>query len=148
MMTSIENKPFRIFIDTNVIIDALTERDYNYLPSRQIWRNILYGNLKGYICSKQITDLYYIFKKYFKSEDEIRSNITNIVESFEILPLLQGDILACLKTKTPDFEDAVLCEVAKVNMIRIIVTNNPQHFEGWPLTILTPKQTLDLFSLN
>ena len=57
MMTSIENKPFRIFIDTNVIIDALTERDYNYLPSRQIWRNILYGNLKGYICSKQIKDI-------------------------------------------------------------------------------------------
>ena len=62
-MTSIESNRPRVFLDTNVIIDALALRDYDYLPSRQIWRHVLYKEIDGFICSKQITDLYYIFKK-------------------------------------------------------------------------------------
>jgi len=147
-MTSIENKQIRVFLDTNVIIDALTMRDNNYQPSRQIWRHILYGDIKGYMCSKQITDIYYIFKKYYKNEIEIRQNINNIVESFEILPLLRGDILACLKTDLPDFEDAVIYEVAKVNMIPFLVTNNIQHFKNCEGFVVTPQQFLDLVNLK
>lgn len=147
-MISTENKRIKAFIDTNVIIDALTERDYSYLASRQVWRCVLNGTVKGYICSKQITDIYYIFRKYYKSEEEIRSNISNIVESFEMLPLLSGDVLACLKTKMPDFEDALIYEIAKVNMIPYIITNNVKHFKECDCLVLTPQQFLDLYSLQ
>lgn len=147
-MISTENKRIRAFIDTNVIIDALTERDYSYLASRQVWRYVLKGDVQGYICSKQITDIYYIFKKYYKSEEEIRSNIINIVESFEMLPLLPGDIQACLKTKMQDLEDAVIYKIAKTNMIPCIITNNVKHFKECDCLILTPQQFLDLYSLQ
>ena len=146
-MTSIENKP-RVFVDTNVIVDALSMRDVDYLPSRHLWRHIIAGEIKGYICSKQITDLYYIFRKYFKNEETIRQNITNIIDSFETLPLFKGDLVYCLKTEMIDYEDALLCEVAKVNMVPIIVTNNIKHFQNCPIMALTPQQCLDLFSIN
>ena len=70
------------------------------------------------------------------------------MRSFEVLPFLKGDALACLKTDMPDFEDAVLCEVAKVNMIPIIVTNNIEHFRDCKAMALTPKQFLGMFSLE
>lgn len=146
--TSIENRVVKAFIDTNVVIDALTMRDTDYLPSRQIWRHIIEGNIKGYICAKQITDIYYIFRKYYQDKETIRQNIINIVDSFEALPLLKGDVLACLNTKMSDFEDAILYEVAKVNMIPIIVTNNINHFKGCQTMVLTPQQFLDLYSLK
>ena len=60
-MTSIENKQIKVFLDTNVIVDALTLRDYDYRPSQKIIRHIVAKNIRGYICSKQITDIYYIF---------------------------------------------------------------------------------------
>ena len=145
---SIENSQIKVFLDTNVIIDALTMRDKDYLPSRQIWRHIIHNNIKGYICSKQITDLYYIFRKYVKNESTIRQYLENIINSFEVLPFLKGDIIACLKTEMPDFEDAVLCEVAKVNMIPVIVTNNLNHFEKSKIMSLTPQQFLEMFSLQ
>ena len=148
MTASIENKPIRVFIDTNVIIDALTLRDNNYQPSRQLWRHVLCGNIKGYISSKQITDIYYIFKKYYRTEQEIRANLSAIVDSFEILPFLKGDVLACLKTEMNDFEDAIICEIAKTNMIPIVVTNNLKHFTNAGLMVLDPEQTLNMFSLN
>ena len=147
-MTSIENKQLRVFLDTNVIIDALTLRDYDYGPSQRVIRQIVSKNVRGYICSKQITDIYFIFRKYFKSENEIRDAVNTIVEFSEVLPLLKGDILACLKTDMPDFEDAILYEVAKVNMIPMIITNNINHFKNCEKMVLTPQQFLELFSLE
>ncbi|MBO7574158.1 MAG: PIN domain-containing protein [Bacilli bacterium] len=146
--TLTENNPIRVFLDTNVIVDALTLRDTSYRPSQRIVRNIVAKNIRGYICSKQITDIYYIFRKYFKDEYEIRDKIITISELMEILPLFKGDILACLKTEMPDFEDAIIYEVAKVNMVNIIVTNNTNHFKRCEGMILTPEQFLDLYSLD
>ena len=148
MMTSTENNNIKVFLDTNVVIDALTLRDYDYGPSKAVLYNVVKGIVTGYICSKQITDIYYIFRKYFKNRNEIMAGIKKIASFFEILPLLKGDILACLNTKMPDFEDAILHEVAKVNMIPIIVTNNVNHFKGCQTMVLTPQQFLDLYSLK
>ena len=147
-MTSIENNNIKVFLDTNVVIDALTLRDYDYGPSKAVLYNVVKGAVTGYICSKQITDIYYIFRKYYQNEDDIRTGIKKITSFFEILPLFKGDILACLNTEMPDFEDAILYEVAKVNMIPIIVTNNINHFKGCQKMVLTPQQFLDLYSLE
>lgn len=146
--TSIENKPLKVFVDTNVIIDAITLRDYDYQPSKALLYCITEGKVKGYICSKQITDIYYIFRKYLQNENDIRESIRKIASFFEMLPLLKGDVLACLKTEMTDFEDAILCEVAKVNMIPMIVTNNINHFKNCKMIAVTPQQFLDMFSLK
>lgn len=146
--TLIENNNLKVFVDTNVIIDALTLRDYDYKPSKSLLYSIASGKVKGYICSKQITDLYYIFRKYYSKENEIRDCIKKIAGLFEMLPLLKGDVLACLTTEMSDFEDAILCEVAKVNMIPVIVTNNINHFGNSKTTVLTPEQFLQMFSLE
>ena len=145
-MTSIENNnQVKVFVDTNVIIDGLILRDYNYQPSRDLIRNIIAGKYKGYICSKQITDIYYIFKKYVQDKDKSLEYIKRISHFFEILPLLKGDILACLNKKQKDFEDSILLEVAKVNMIPILITNNVQDCKGWPLLIVSPEQFLTMY---
>lgn len=123
-------------------------KDLEYQPSRQIWRQALKGNIKGYLSSKQITDIYYIFKKYYKRESTVREYIKNIVDSFEILPFFKGDILACLNTEMEDFEDAIICESSKVNMIPILVTNNIKHFANANTMVLTPTQLLEMFSLE
>lgn len=147
-MTSIENSIPRVFLDTNVILDALTLRDNSYQPSKELLRYIVSGKAEGYICSKQVTDIHYLFRKYYSDKNKAKEKIKDIASLFEILPLMKGDILACLNKKDIDFEDAILCEVAKANMIKIIVTNNPKHFGEWPLMILTPQQCLDLFQLK
>ena len=71
--------------------------------------------------------------------------IKRISRFFEILPLLKGDILATLSKEQKDFEDSVLAEVAKVNMIPTLVTNNVKDYEGWPLLIVSPEQFLSIY---
>lgn len=142
--TSIENSEIKVFIDTNVIVDGLILRDYDYQPSRDLIRHIIAGRFKGYICSKQITDIYYIFRKYVQSKEKSLEYIKRISHFFEILPLLKGDILACLNKNQKDFGDSILAEVAKVNMIPILITNNVKDFGEWPLLIVSPEQFLTM----
>ena len=143
-MTSIENNVPRVFLDTNVIIDGLILRDYSYQPSRDLIRLIITGKFQGYICAKQITDIDYIFRKYVQNKDVTMEYIKRLTKFFNILPLLEGDILSCLNKKQKDFEDAILAEVAKVNMVPIFITNNVDDYQGWPLMILTPEQFLKM----
>ena len=146
---SIENNDSpRVFVDTNVIIDALTKRDYNSNPSVVFLRYVISGNLKGYICLKQITDIYYILKKYCLNEMDRRSKIKLIIDTFETLPLFYGDLLATMKTEMNDFEDAILDEVARVNVIPYFVTNNIDDFQNSKSMVLTPEQFITLFQLD
>ena len=148
-MISTENKnAIKVFVDTNVILDALTQRDNDFQGSLIFMRYIISGQLKGYLCSKQITDLYYILKKYTLNELQRKNLIKTVINTFELLPLFNGDILATINTEMKDFEDAILDEVAKVNMVPYFVTNNINDFKNSKSTVLTPEQFLTLFQLN
>ena len=148
-MISTENKnAIKVFVDTNVILDALTQRDVNYQSSLSFMRYIIAGEIRGYMCSKQITDLYYILKKYTLNDLQRRNLIKTVLKTFELLPLLKGDILATINTNMKDFEDAILDEVAKVNMIPYFVTNNIDDYKDSKSMVLTPDQFLTLFQLN
>ena len=66
--------------------------------------------------------------------------IKSILETFKVLPLLPSDLQYVLNSKINDFEDAILEEVAKVNMIKSIVTNNKKDFKESTLTIYSPEE--------
>ena len=149
MTISTENKnATRVFVDTNVILDALTQRDANYRSSLAFMRYIIMGELKGYICAKQITDLYYVLRKYTLNDLQRRNLIKTVLKTFELLPLLKGDILATINSNSKDFEDTILDEVAKVNMIPYFITNNIDDYKDSKSMVLTPEQFLTLFQLD
>lgn len=137
----------KVLFDTNVIIDALIRReDSNF--ARRLIQLASIEEIDAYICSKQITDIYYILRKYVTSEEKRRSYIQTILETFKLLPLLPSDLKYCLKTKMNDFEDSLLDEIASVNMINNMVTNNIKDYKNSKSIILTPKQLLDLVAIN
>ena len=47
---------------------------------------------------------------------------------FTILPLIPSYITYCVNSSINDYEDAILDETAKVNVIPFIVTNNSKDF--------------------
>ena len=138
----------KVFVDTNVIIDALTERDNNFKPSQQLLRLIAMQKVKGYICSKQITDLHYTFRKYYQSKEAAMKSLTVLIGLFELLPLFEGDILASIHANMKDFEDALLDEIAKVNMIPYLITNNVSDFKNSKVPAFTPEQFLTIIQLK
>ena len=138
----------KVLFDTNVIIDAVTSRYNDFKDSRDLVLKVVNGEIEGYVSAKQLTDIYYIMRKYTDSETYKRYIINMICETFNILPILPSDILASLHTKIDDFEDAVIEETAKVNMVQYIVTHNNKHFAKSKLIIATPKELNTLLSVE
>lgn len=130
----------KVFFDTNVIIDAITERNVSFKNSRNLIIKAANESIDGYICSTQITDIYYILRKYITDSNARKMIIRSILETFKVLPLLPSDLQYVLNSKITDFEDAILEEVAKVNMIKSIVTNNKKDFKESTLTIYSPEE--------
>ena len=132
----------KVFFDTNVIIDAITGRDSNYRDSQTLMVKAAKKEIKGYISSKQITDIYYILRKYTKDEAKKRAFIKLVSESFEILPLFPADVSYSLNSKIDDYEDAILDEAAKVNCIPFFVTNDSEHFKNANSVVMNPHDFL------
>ena len=134
----------KVLFDTNIIIDAVTSRDYDYKESRDLVLKATNHEIEGYVSAKQLTDIYYIMRKYTDSESYRRYIINMICETFNIIPILPSDIGASLNAEIDDFEDAVIEETAKVNMIQYIVTHDTKHFAKSKLIICSPHDLLTL----
>lgn len=132
----------KVFFDTNVIIDAFSSRDNDYRDSQRLVVKVINKEIVGYISSKQITDIYYVLRKYVPNEEIKRQIIKDIVESFNVLPLLPSDVSISLKSDMPDFEDAVLEEAVSVNRIPFIVTHNVKHFEKARAMVFPPSDLI------
>ena len=136
----------KVLFDTNVIIDAFTMRDYDYKNSRDLLIKATNKDINGYLSAKQITDIYYILRKYINDEQIKKNIISDLCSIFTVLPILPGDIKASLNTKINDFEDAIIEETAKVNMVQYIVTNDIKHFKDSNLVIVTPAELVTLLN--
>lgn len=134
----------KVFFDTNVLIDAFTCRDYDYKNQKQLLRYVANEVIEGYISSKQITDIYYILRKYISSETEKRRILRVILEQFETLPCLKSVCEYCLKSNIEDYEDAIIDETAKIFNVDYIVTNNKADFNNSKCIIISPKELVQL----
>ena len=137
----------KVLFDTNVLIDALTERTDDYKYCQKLIKAAIDEKIDGYISSKQITDIYYILRKELR-EEERRRVIKTIANTFTILPLLASDIKYCVNSNIVDYEDAIIDEVASVNMIKCIVTNNIKDFADSKSIIMTPRDLYTIVSIE
>ena len=137
----------KVLFDTNVIIDAIAERYSDYDYSQKLINKVVDGEIDGYICSKQITDIYYILRKYF-DEKRRRLIIKSILETFKVIPLLPSYLSYCINSKIDDYEDSIIDEVASVNMIDFILTNNINDFSNSKAVTISPKELYTLKSVG
>ena len=143
-----ENSIPKVLIDTNVIIDAISERDYDYAPSKNIIRLIVSKEIKGYIGTNQITDIYYVLKKYIPNAEARRRVIGSILNTFEVVPALPSFFKYSLnQSKLDDYVDSIVEEVASVNALSFIITNNTKDYKNSKVIAITPKDYLKLFNI-
>ncbi len=132
----------KIFLDTNVLLDALLPGR----PSAEASRKILaVGNeeTRLYFSSLSVANLAYVLRKNL-GKDRAVDIIGMLFKRFYVLPVIDMDIYNALRSGCPDFEDAMQISCADFGNCDCIVTNNIRHFRGYAaLPVFTPEEFLD-----
>lgn len=131
-----------VLVDTNIIIDALANREPYADNAKKILEKCAAREVTGILAAHSIPNMFYILRKNF-SQDERRFLLKNLCNIFKISDLNAKKILAALENeKFVDFEDCLQEECAVESMADYIVTRNPADFANSRVKVILPEEFL------
>ena len=132
-----------IFIDTNVIIDFLGNRETFSNPATELFDLYANNKKKIFVSAISYTNVYYLLYKQIKSHKNVISLLTTLFEMTELIDVNKNTINQSLHSDFLDFEDAVQFYTALSNKkIDIIVTRDNKGFKKSSLPVLDVEQAL------
>jgi predicted nucleic acid-binding protein len=132
-----------IFLDTNVLMDILANRQPFYKSSSEIYKLGLGKKVRFFTSSNTISTLHYLLKK-FASEENIRQSLDEITNVVSIIPVDIKIIKKSIKSNHKDFEDAIqIVSAQSINAIDCIVTRDLKDFKNAEINVFTPDEFLN-----
>lgn len=128
-------------VDTNVIIDLLTNR-VGADAAAALIDGAERGEYKISVCSLSYTNIYYSLRKYLTHEQRI-SCLIQLCEVVNTLPVNGIVITAALQSGWKDFEDSVQYHCALVDgSVNGIVTRNGKDFRQSSIDVIDSYEFL------
>jgi predicted nucleic acid-binding protein len=135
-----------IFIDTDVIIDFLIDREPHSREAAIIFTLIEQKKLKGYVSSLTFSNLYYVLKK-IESHNKVIAKLDSISKLLTILKVDQQTIKYAIASGFPDFEDSIQYNCAlDYKKIDVLITRNIKDYKGSEIPVMTPADYLKMVS--
>ncbi len=132
-----------VFLDTNVCVDFLAERQPFYSASARIMTKAIDKQFKLGISALSIVNVHYVCHDKCKiPSDILKCKLSLIKGVTEVPSLLSEDILSAYSSDWDDFEDCVQNNIAIRWNADYIVTRNPQDFQLSELKVMTPEDFL------
>lgn len=128
------------FIDTNVVIDMLADREGFADAASAIFDAAGRGEIKLSICALSFSNIYYILRKSIGKEQSIYY-LSQISEYVSITSVDNNIIFQALFSKFSDFEDGIqYFSALSCGDIDAIVTRNTKDFTLSKIPVKTPQE--------
>ncbi len=138
----------RIYIDTNVIIDFLTERKPFYDNALMLFDRVAEeDDLIAYTSVKSLSDIYYVIHRNVHDKTETDKLIVKLISLLHVADNTDIDLLKSFSCKTGDFEENLISQLSSRMMLDYIVTRNTKDFDPAFVKAITPRQCLDILNL-
>ena len=134
----------KILIDTNVVIDVMTSREPWKESAEKIFIMAANNIVDMYITASSATDIYYLIRKHIHSVDAAKQILNKLYSLVSILDVKEEDCLQALSSSIPDYEDAVIEQVANRSDMECIVTRNQKDFTAGTMKIYLPDEFIEL----
>ena len=133
-----------LLIDTNILLNYLTNRDDSYLEqSIEIVGMCASGECTGYIAFHTLSTLWYVLRK--RSDSIRRQNLKDICDIFTVATASQSEIIDAIeKDSFADFEDCLQDKCAKDVGADYIITYNVKDFENSEVPAVTPNDFIKI----
>lgn len=117
----------RVFLDTNVVLDAVIPSRINYQSANLILSACDYGEIEGCVSILTVANTAYILKRG-RTQKQMVSLLRACLAGLLILPMDGTQLLHAYTVDAPDFEDILQYECAKAADCERNVTSNTKHF--------------------
>jgi predicted nucleic acid-binding protein len=133
----------KIFIDSDIILDVLVQRDKFYESAAEIFDLGYSKNLDLYTTAVVLANVFYILRKKYGTEKS-REQLQKLRLIIKILPINEKIVDDVLASKFGDFEDGLQYFSAKENRIPVIVTRNIRDYKVKDVIIQTPEEYISV----
>ena len=128
----------RIFVDTNILLDVLLEREGFYNDALRIWANAESGRVEAYVAAISVNNVHYVMRR-LKSETTAMIAVRIILRIFKVVPV-DADILSRASDfHDKDYEDDIQQQCALKARCAQIFTRNPNHYDSSIIAVLPPS---------
>lgn len=131
----------RLFLDANVVLDVLAEREPHWKASARVLAEIEKHRATGLIAAHSVTTIYYLLSKHLNRR-KARAAIVQLLNLVQTAPVNHDVLLHALSLGWDDLEDAVQAAAALNAKATHLVTRNPRDFAGLTIPVLTPEELI------
>lgn len=134
----------KLFLDANVVIDLLGERDPFYQAVARIATLADKGKINLVVSALTYSIVFYLLSK-FENRELVKEKIRKFKVIAETSDLTDKIIEKGLSSKFADFEDALQYHCALMMNCDIVITRNGKDFKGSEIPVLSPDEFLIYF---
>jgi predicted nucleic acid-binding protein len=138
-----EEISLNILFDTNVILDALLDRNPFGQNAVILLDAVEQSAINGFLCADSVTTIFYLMGK-IKTKAFARQKIKLLLDLFEIAPVNRAVLDEALGLDFTDFEDAVVHQSAIGVNADGIVTRNTVDFKKSKIAIYSPIELISI----
>jgi predicted nucleic acid-binding protein len=136
------------FVDTNVLMDVLLEREPFFASSQEIWTLCEAGAIHGQISVISFNNVFYVVRKR-KSKEEAKRSLAVLRNIFTPVALDGQIINQAVDADFRDFEDAIQFHSALRGNAKFLITRNVRDFpESEAIVVVTPEEFLAARTIN
>ena len=132
----------RVLLDTNIVLDALLDREPWNTAARAIWQAHLNNQLAAHITASTLTDIFYVARRHADS-DRAQQAIHTCLDQLHVISVGYNELQAATALGGNGFEDNVQIACATAANLDAIVTRDPSGFSHGVIEAVEPQTILD-----
>jgi len=131
-----------ILLDSNVILDALQERQPFDAEAKEILLRAQNGEFTCYFTAYAATGIFYLYTKA-RDLKSARQVLDFLLAAYKVVSVTHEDCINAMSIPIEDFEDALVSVCAKKAGADCIISRDDQYLrENSPVQVIEPKDYL------
>jgi len=135
----------RALFDTNVILDALLDRQPFCTDAKALWQAHLNNQFAAHITATSLTDIFYISRRH-AGRDRAWQAVGACLDQLYVISVGFNELQIATTLGDSDFEDNLQIACAMSAQLDVVITRNPSGFATSRIPVLTPQQMLSRLS--
>ena len=131
----------RLLLDSDVILDALLQRDSFQDAATRLLNRISRGEVDAFIAAHSVLNVVYVAGRDLGRQEALR-RMQKLLERARVAGISDRIVREAMHSPISDFEDAVAHAAAVRAGVELIVTRNIRDFRRGTLPVLTPDEFL------